>query len=106
MPGEPESTIGGYRLLSRLGSGGMGEVFLAEDERLQRRVAIKRPLPGSSTDPRSTRRLLTEARAAARLDHPHICGIYEVGEADGTPFIVMPVMEGETLAARLQSGPL
>src|SRR6185369_10475723 len=112
MPTElPQSSelptrIAGYRVLSRLGSGGMGEVFLAEDERLQRRVAIKRPLPAAQADSQAARRLLTEARAAARLDHPHICGIYEVGESDGTPFIVMPVVDGETLASRLGSGPL
>src|SRR4051812_46258207 len=98
MTSEPTalpSRIAGYRVLSRLGAGGMGEVLLAEDERLARKVAIKRlhAAPGDADG--SGRRLLTEARAAARLDHPNICAIFEVGEDAGTPFIVMPVIEGE-----------
>src|SRR5688572_21076881 len=106
MSAEPTATIGGYRVISRLGAGGMGEVFLAEDERLQRQVAIKRILPASGADDHAGRRLLTEARAAGKLDHPNICSVYEVGEDNGAPFIVMPVVEGETLASRLQAGPL
>src|SRR5262245_34464090 len=109
MTAEPDgipSRIGEYPVLARLGAGGMGEVFLAEDERLTRKVAIKRLLPASASDTHACRRLLTEARAAARLDHPNICAIYEVGEDAGAPFIVMPVVDGQTLAARLMSGPL
>jgi eukaryotic-like serine/threonine-protein kinase len=106
MPAEPTRTIGGYRVISRLGAGGMGEVFLAEDERLQRQVAIKRILPSSGADEHAGRRLLTEARAAGKLDHPNICSVYEVGDDNGAPFIVMPVVEGATLAAKLQSGPM
>ncbi len=98
--------IAGYRVVSRLGAGGMGEVLLAEDTRRDRKVAIRRLLPSSGRDARAARRLMTEARAVARLDHPNICGIYEVGEDGGTPFIVMPVIEGETLASRLRSGAL
>src|SRR5688572_4174734 len=106
MSAESAKSIGGYRVISRLGSGGMGDVFLAEDERLQRQVAIKRILPASGADDHAGRRLLTEARAAGKLDHPNICSVYEVGEDNGAPFIVMPVVEGETLASRLQAGPL
>jgi eukaryotic-like serine/threonine-protein kinase len=98
--------IGSYRVLSKLGEGGMGEVFLAEDERLQRQVAIKRLLPSTAVDEQAARRLLTEARAAGRIDHPNICSVYEVGEDNGAPFIVMPVVEGSTLASQLQAGPL
>src|SRR5262245_34455027 len=98
--------IGHYRVLGRLGAGGMGEVLLAEDSRLERRVAIKRPHPDVLAQDESTHRLLTEARAVARLDHPNICGIYEVGEDDNGLFIVMPVVEGDTLAALLAKGPL
>lgn len=98
--------IGAYRIVRRLGAGGMGEVFLAEDERLQRQVAIKRVRPSGLADPHAGRRLLTEARAVAQLDHPHICSIFEVGEDEGAPFIVMPVVEGETIEARLRSGAL
>ena len=97
--------IGPYAIRSLLGAGGMGEVFLADDPRLQRRVAIKRVRAGS-VDPRAGRRLLTEARAAARLDHPNICAIHEVGEDDQGVFIVMPFVEGETLAASIARGPL
>lgn len=92
-------------MLSKLGAGGMGEVWLAEDPRLRRRVAIKR-VRGDVLDHALRTRLMTEARAAARLDHPNICAIFEVGEDEAGPFIVMPVVEGETLAARLARGPL
>ena len=75
--------IGNYRVLSFLGAGGMGQVYLAEDTRLLRRVAIK-VLPASAVDDeRARQRLIHEARAAAALDHPNICAIYEIGEADG-----------------------
>jgi TolB-like protein/tRNA A-37 threonylcarbamoyl transferase component Bud32/Tfp pilus assembly protein PilF len=97
--------IGPYRVLSRLGSGGMGEVFVAEDTRLNRHVAIKR-VRHDLLDSQSHRRLLTEAQAAARLDHPNICAIYEVGDDEAGPYIVMPLVEGETLAARIARGPL
>jgi TolB-like protein/tRNA A-37 threonylcarbamoyl transferase component Bud32 len=79
----------------------MGEVYLAEDTRLQRRVAIKRIRPDLALDPSLRQRLFTEALAVARLDHPNICGIHEVGEDDEGPFIVMPYVDGETLAERL-----
>ncbi len=84
----------------------MGEVFLAYDARLRRNVAIKRIRrdPSAGTDP--TRRFLTEALAVARLDHPNICSIYESDEDADGPFLVMPVVPGETLAAMLRRGPL
>jgi eukaryotic-like serine/threonine-protein kinase len=97
------ASIGAYRVLSRLGSGGMGEVFLAEDPRLQRHVAIKR---AHTADPAAAERCLTEARAVARLHHPNICDVYEVGEDGSGLFIVMPVIEGDTLQTRLSHGPL
>lgn len=97
--------IGQYVVLSRIGAGGMGEVFLAQDERLQRRVAIKRVRP-DAFDPHAGRRLLTEARAAGRLDHPNICTIHDAGEDDRGLYLVMPFVEGETLAARIARSPL
>ena len=98
--------IAHYRILSRLGAGGMGEVFVAEDTRLNRKVAIKRVRP-DVLDSHAHRRLLVEARAAARLDHPNICAIFEAGDDGNGPYIVMPLVEGETLAARIaQRGPL
>jgi len=95
------SRLGAYRIISLLGSGGMGEVYLAEDTRLLRKVAIKFLKAESVTDEQAKTRLLREAQAAARLDHPNICAIYEVGEAQGLSFIVMQYVEGETLAARM-----
>jgi serine/threonine protein kinase/tetratricopeptide (TPR) repeat protein len=97
------TTIFHYRILSRLGAGGMGEVYLAEDTKLDRRVAIKLLPPESTADEQAKKRLVREAKAAAKLDHPHICSIYEVGEEDGRSFIVMQYIEGETLASRMRS---
>ncbi len=91
---------GRYRILSPLGAGGMGEVFLAEDTRLERRVAVKM-LPASvEADAVARERLRREALAAAGLDHPFICKVYEIGDADGRAFIVMEYVEGDTLHAR------
>src|SRR5262245_51655966 len=94
----PGQRISHYQILSRLGAGGMGEVYLAEDLKLERRVAIKFLPPALMADEQSRKRLLREARAAAALDHPNICTIYEVGEEAGRSFIVMQYIEGETLA--------
>jgi eukaryotic-like serine/threonine-protein kinase len=94
MAGE---TVSHYRVLSCLGSGGMGVVYEAEDIKLCRRVAMKF-LPGKVTNDRTAfERMQREARAASALDHPNICSIYELGEQDGQPFIVMQLLEGETL---------
>lgn len=106
MPLTIGSRLGSYEILSALGTGGMGAVYLARDTKLARNVAIKvlQGEDGKGAD--SARRLLREARAAARLDHPNICAIYEVGEADGRAFIVMQLLEGKTLEARLRQGPI
>src|SRR6185436_3667360 len=103
----PDNTIiSHYRILSRIGAGGMGEVYLAEDTNLNRRVAIKF-LPAESTaDEQANKRLVREAQAAAALDHPNICSVYEVGEVDNHTFIAMQYVEGETLASRLHRKPL
>jgi tetratricopeptide (TPR) repeat protein/tRNA A-37 threonylcarbamoyl transferase component Bud32 len=93
--------IAHYRIIQKLGAGGMGEVFLAEDTRLERRVAIKM-LPAKSIDDLHARkRLFLEARAAATLDHPNICSIHEVNEDGDCLFIVMQYVEGETLGEKL-----
>ena len=84
----------------------MGEVYLAEDTKLNRKVAIKL-LPANSLESESAnRRLLREAQSAARLDHPNICAIHEVSEEDGRNFICMQYVEGETLEARMKRNPL
>jgi serine/threonine protein kinase len=95
-----------YRILSTLGSGGMGVVYLAEDARLGRQVALKF-LPASwSQEPKSLERFRVEARAASSLSHPAICAIYDIGQDGDTPFIVMEALKGETLRERISKGPL
>ena len=93
--------VGQYKIEKLLGAGGMGEVYLAEDTRLNRRVAIKFLTPSAEPNEQGHRRLLREARAAAKLDHPNVCAIYEVNDV-GLPFIVMPYVQGETLDLRMK----
>jgi tetratricopeptide (TPR) repeat protein len=95
-----------YRILSRLGQGGMGEVYLAEDPSLGRKVALKFILPEMAADDGARRRLLHEARAAAQLDHPFLCKVYEAGEHDNTPYLALEFVEGTTLKERLAAGTL
>jgi serine/threonine protein kinase len=94
--------LGHYKILSQLGVGGMGEVYLAEDTKLNRKVAIKLLPVGSLESENANRRLLREAQSAANLDHPNICGILEVSEENGRNFICMQYVEGETLEARMK----
>ncbi|HJZ69735.1 MAG TPA: serine/threonine-protein kinase [Blastocatellia bacterium] len=98
--------IGSYRIVSQLGAGGMGEVYLAEDTRLDRKVAIKFLPARLIGNEQARKRFIREARAAAKLDHPNICAIHEVGQHEGTSFIVMQYVEGETLAGKTLSKPL
>jgi serine/threonine protein kinase/tetratricopeptide (TPR) repeat protein len=95
--------FGSYKILSQLGAGGMGEVYLAEDIRLNRKVAIKFILPKSTDDEQAQKRFIREAQAAAGLDHPNICAIHEVGQQDNISFIVMQYVDGQTLASRIQT---
>ncbi len=95
--------MGHYTLLHKLGEGGMGVVFAARDERLHRTIAVK-TMAGVGRDENARRRFWREARAAASVNHPNICQIYEVGEDDGQLFIAMELLEGEVLADRLQRG--
>jgi TolB-like protein/tetratricopeptide (TPR) repeat protein len=94
--------IGHYRIVRQIGRGGMGIVYEAVDDRLRRAVAIKTILP--SSDPQMRERLLREARAAAAVSHPHICQLFEVGEHEGDPFLAMELLEGQSLATRLETG--
>ena len=98
--------ISHYHLIERLGQGAMGEVWLAEDTQLPRKVALKLLPPHLASDPESVDRLLREARAAASVDHPAVVTVYEAGIHEGRPYLVMQRVEGETLAERLTRGPL
>ncbi|HNR38738.1 MAG TPA: protein kinase [Acidobacteriota bacterium] len=99
-------TISHYRILEKLGAGGMGVVYKAEDTTLQRTVALKFLPPELTRDADAKQRFLHEARAAARLDHPNICAVYEVGESDGQLFLAMACYDGMTLREKLKAGPL
>src|SRR3977135_2828135 len=99
-------SIAHYRIIKKLGVGGMGEVYLALDTKLDRKVAIKVLQPDSLADENLKKRLLKEAQAVARLDHPNICAVYDVNEADSFTFIVMQYIEGETIAEKIVRQPL
>src|SRR5215469_6223802 len=99
-------TISHYRVLRKVGSGGMGVVYEAEDLKLHRRVALKFLTPGVAADSTALRRFEREAQAASALNHPNICTIYEVEEYDRQPLIVMELLEGESLKERIRKGPI
>jgi len=106
MPLTGGTKLGPYEIQSLIGTGGMGEVYLAHDSRLNRTVAIK-VLPSSySTDRDRLQRFAQEARAAAALNHPNILSIYDIGEEKGAPYVVSELLEGETLRDRLKTGAL
>jgi serine/threonine protein kinase/tetratricopeptide (TPR) repeat protein len=106
VPGAPAETVSHYRLLELLGRGAMGEVWLAEDTQLPRKVAVKLLPRHLAQDHDAVDRLLREAQAAASVDHPAVVTVYEAGLADGRPYLVMQRVEGETLEERLARGPL
>jgi len=104
--GMTSQVVGHYRILEKIGSGGMGEVFRARDERLGRDVALKFVNPSCATDPDRLRRFDKEARAAAALNHPNIVAIYDSGVHEGSPYIVSELLQGQTLRTRLSGGAL
>ena len=102
----PGTKLGPYEIRAALGAGGMGEVYRARDTRLGRDVAIKVLPSHLSCNPDLKARFEREARSISSLNHPHICTLYDVGHQDDIDFLVMELLEGETLAGRLQKGAL
>ena len=102
----PNTTLGHYNITSKIGAGGMGEVYLARDTRLDREVAIKIVLADIANDGDRLQRFEQEARATSALNHPNILTVYDVGTHDGSPYIVAELLEGEELRQRLDEGPL
>jgi serine/threonine protein kinase/Tol biopolymer transport system component len=100
------ATVSHYKTLSLCGAGGMGEVYLAEDVRLDRRVALKILRPEVQADEERMRRFMREAKAASALNHPNIATVYDVGESDGVHFIAMEYVDGQTLAEKIDGGPI
>lgn len=99
-------TVRHYRILEKLGQGGMAVVYKAEDTKLRRTVALKFLRPGITTDPNASARLTQEAQAAAALDHPNICSVYDIDEAEGQTYIAMAYIDGQTLRQKVEKGPL
>src|SRR5258706_8913693 len=106
MPLAAGTKLGPHEIIAPLGAGGMGEVYRARDTRLDRTVAIKVLPEHLSAKPQLRERFEREARAVSSLNHPHICTLYDVGQQDGIDYLVMEYLEGETLAERLNKGPL
>ena len=95
-----------YRVIEKIGAGGMGEVYRAHDERLDRDVAIKVLPAGALADERARKRLRREALALSRLNHPHIATVFDIDSEDGVDFLVMELVEGAPLSTKLSAGPL
>src|SRR5262245_23175693 len=98
----PNLTFSHYRIVAQLGAGGMGEVYLAEDTQLDRKVALKVLPDEFTTNADRVRRFVQEAKAAAALSHPNIAHIYEISEVDGMHFIAMEFIDGDALTAKLR----
>ncbi len=106
MSASPGMRLGHYEIVTRVGVGGMGEVYRARDTRLGRTVAIKILPSAFSNEPDRQERFRREARAISQLAHPHVCALYDVGQHDGLDYLVMEYLEGDTLEHRLRRGPL
>jgi len=106
MPLSPRTRLGPYEIIAPLGAGGMGEVYRARDTRLERTIAIKILPAQFSSDPVRKQRFEREAKTISNLNHPHICVLHDIGSQDGVDYLVMECVEGETLAKRLEKGPL
>ena len=99
-------SISHYIILEKIGEGGMGVVYKAEDTKLKRTVALKFVPSELTRDPQAKARFVQEAQAAAALDHPHICAVFEIGEAEGATYIAMPYVKGQSLKEKIAAGPL
>jgi Tol biopolymer transport system component len=106
VPLSAGTRLGHYEIIEALGAGGMGEVYKARDPRLERTVAVKVLPSHLSADPQLRQRFEREAKAISQLSHPHICVLHDVGHEDGVDFLVMELLDGETLADRLERGPV
>src|SRR4026208_2190367 len=106
MAVEAGARFGPYEIVGPAGAGGMGEAYRARDTRLDRTVALKVLPPDLTSHSAARHRFEREARAVAALSHPHICTLHDIGQQDGTDFLVMEYLDGETLAARLARGKL
>jgi serine/threonine protein kinase len=106
MPLAAGMRLGPYEIVSVLGAGGMGEVYRSRDTRLDRTVAIKILPSNLSSNPQLRERFDREAKAVSSLSHPHICPLYDIGQQDGIDYLVMENLEEETLASRVEKGPL
>ncbi|MEJ2422813.1 MAG: serine/threonine-protein kinase, partial [Acidobacteriota bacterium] len=100
------SKLGPYEIIDPLGAGGMGEVYRAKDTRLDREVAVKVLPSDLAANPEFKQRFEREAKTVSSLSHPHICALYDIGREDGIDYLVMELLEGETLAERLKRGAL
>src|SRR5215469_631143 len=106
MPLTAGAKLGPYEIVSPLGAGGMGEVYRAKDTRLDRTVAVKILPEHLATNAEARQRFEREARTISSLNHPNICVLHDIGSQNGTSFLVMEFVDGETLESRLQKGPL
>src|SRR6202171_1952337 len=97
----PHISVSHYRIVSKIAAGGMGEVYLAQDTKLDRKVALKILPADLATNQDRMRRFVQEAKAAAALNHPNIAHIYEIGDSEGTNFIVMEFVDGQTLREKI-----
>src|SRR6186713_597502 len=100
----PGSRLGPYQVLAALGAGGMGEVYRARDTRLDRSVALKVLPPHLAESVEARQRFEQEARSISALQHPHVCALHDVGSQDGVDYLVMELLDGETLADRVARG--
>jgi serine/threonine protein kinase len=106
MPLASQTRLGPYEIVALIGAGGMGEVYRARDTRLDRTVALKVLVQHLGDTPEARQRFKREARAVSSFNHPNICALYDIGHQDDTDFLIMEYLEGETLAKRLERGPL